>query len=206
MSGLFFSKSSISGLIISTMIAEYRSLPSTDLYSFLNNIPVQKIASESCAPIFNCNDAKHILLVDDAVGYGISMTNAKNLLKNKNIKITTYTVFTEDYGKDKVDIYCQILKDQFLPWSTLKRSTPIACCDIDKMRQISNFFYKTSGIYSRLCRYMAYLYKYDWFITPYINNCEGLLDTDSGLGDADSDSEEEIKNRKKQFANFFKVL
>jgi len=120
-----------SGLIISTMIAEYRGLPSTDLYSFLNNIPVQKIASESCAPIFNCNDAKHILLVDDAVGYGISMTNAKNLLKNKNIKITTYTVFTEDYGKDKVDIYCQILKDQFLPWSTLKRSTPIACCDID---------------------------------------------------------------------------
>lgn len=29
------------------------------------------------------------------------------------------------------------------------------------MRDISNFFYKTSGIYSRLCRYMAYLYRYD---------------------------------------------
>jgi len=40
--------------------------------------------------------------------------------------------------------------------------------DINRMREISNFFYKTSGIYSRLCRYMAYLYKYDWFITPYI--------------------------------------
>ena len=58
--------------------------------------------------------------------------------------------------------------------------------DIPLMREISNFFYRTSGIYSRLCRYMAYLYKYDWFITPYINGCEGLLDIDSGLGNIDS--------------------
>ena len=33
--------------------------------------------------------------------------------------------------------------------------------DYDTMRDVSNFFYKTSGIYSRLCRYMAYLYRYD---------------------------------------------
>lgn len=33
--------------------------------------------------------------------------------------------------------------------------------DLVKLRQISNHFYETSGIYSRLCRYMAYLYKYD---------------------------------------------
>ena len=30
-----------------------------------------------------------------------------------------------------------------------------------EMREISNFFYKTSGIYSRLCKYMAYMYRYD---------------------------------------------
>lgn len=51
---------------------------------------------------------------------------------------------------------------------------------------------------------MAYLYKYDWFITPYINGCEGLLDIDSGLGNIDSQAQ--IKERKKQFDNFFKVL
>lgn len=34
-------------------------------------------------------------------------------------------------------------------------------CNYEEMRDISNFFYKTSGIYSRLCRYMAYLYRYD---------------------------------------------
>jgi hypothetical protein len=35
------------------------------------------------------------------------------------------------------------------------------------MRSISNYFYKVSGIYQRLCRYMAYMYRYDWLVTPY---------------------------------------
>lgn len=46
----------------------------------------------------------------------------------------------------------------------------INSCNYNDMREISNFFYKTSGIYSRLCRYMAYLYRYDWMVTPYINS------------------------------------
>ena len=33
--------------------------------------------------------------------------------------------------------------------------------DTKEMRRISNYFFETSGIYSRLCRYMAYLYRYD---------------------------------------------
>ena len=41
--------------------------------------------------------------------------------------------------------------------------------DYNLMREISDFFFRTSGIYSRLVRYMAYLYRYDWMITPYIN-------------------------------------
>jgi len=74
------------------------------------------------------------------------------------------------------------------------------------MRDISNFFYKHSGIYSRLCRYMAYLYKYDWFITPYIEQCVGLLDTNAGLQDIEANEQADEKIRKKQFINFFKVL
>lgn len=38
--------------------------------------------------------------------------------------------------------------------------------NIVELRRISNLFFAKSGIYSRLCRYMAYLFKYDWFITP----------------------------------------
>lgn len=55
--------------------------------------------------------------------------------------------------------------------------------DYNLMREISDFFYRTSGIYNRLIRYMAYLYRYDWMITPYVNTDkekvkpEQILDT-----------------------------
>ncbi len=39
--------------------------------------------------------------------------------------------------------------------------------DAQRMREISNYFYKISGIYQRLCRYMAYMYRYDWLVTPH---------------------------------------
>lgn len=42
--------------------------------------------------------------------------------------------------------------------------------DIPTLRAISDYFYQVSGIYSRLCRYMAYLYRYDWLVTPYFLN------------------------------------
>lgn len=39
--------------------------------------------------------------------------------------------------------------------------------NFDEMYKISNYFFKISGIYSRLIRYIAYLYRYDWMVTPY---------------------------------------
>lgn len=40
--------------------------------------------------------------------------------------------------------------------------------NIQEIRNISCLYFEKSGIYSRLCRYMAYLYRYDWFLTPLI--------------------------------------
>jgi len=40
--------------------------------------------------------------------------------------------------------------------------------DVKTLRRISEFFFRYSGIYSRLCRYMAYLFRYDLFITPMV--------------------------------------
>ena len=42
--------------------------------------------------------------------------------------------------------------------------------DLKTMREVSDFFYKTSGIYSRIIRYMAFMYRYDWLVTPYVND------------------------------------
>lgn len=40
--------------------------------------------------------------------------------------------------------------------------------DFAYLREVSAFFFDTSGIYQRLCRYMAFLLTYDWMVTPYI--------------------------------------
>jgi hypothetical protein len=36
------------------------------------------------------------------------------------------------------------------------------------MREISNYFYNTSGIYKTACDYYAFLYRYDWYIYPEV--------------------------------------
>ena len=90
---------------------------------------------------------------------------------------------TTDFNKIKVGT--KTLEDAVLNLGSLKRInqhlankdtvlTAIAEGDLDKMREISDFFYKTSGIYSRLCRYMAYLYRYDWVVTPYVNQTSNI--------------------------------
>lgn len=40
--------------------------------------------------------------------------------------------------------------------------------NLKELREYSNYYFNSSGIYSRLCRYMAYLFKYDWVVTPII--------------------------------------
>ena len=84
-----------------------------------------------------------------------------------------------DFAKMKVGI--KNLEDAVIDLGELKKINPkltnkegilqaIHNGDFAAQREVSNFFYKTSGIYSRLCRYMAYLYRYDWMVTPYINS------------------------------------
>ena len=52
-----------------------------------------------------------------------------------------------------------------------------------EMREISRFFFETSGIYMRLCKYMAYMYRYDWMVTPYINEKSSSKDENTALQD-----------------------
>ena len=130
-----------------------------------------------------------------------------------SVENTNENYLPTDFSKIRIGV--KTLDDAILSLGEYKRLNPrlgdkkevmraISTGDIPKMVDISNFFYHTSGIYSRLCRYMAYLYKYDWFITPYISGCQGLIQGDSGLGNIDT--EQEIKQRKKVFNNFFKIL
>ena len=40
--------------------------------------------------------------------------------------------------------------------------------DVVRLREISNYFYKASGIYQRVCNYAATMYRYDWYVVPEV--------------------------------------
>ena len=65
-----------------------------------------------------------------------------------------------------------------------------------EMRSISNFYFETSGIYSRLCKYMAYMYRYDWMVTPYINEKK----------DKNANDNKKNKTEDSALQDFYKVL
>lgn len=54
--------------------------------------------------------------------------------------------------------------------------------DLQTLRQASREFYDISGIYKRICQYMAYLPTYDWMVTPYVLN-KSKLNKDKLLQD-----------------------
>ena len=69
-----------------------------------------------------------------------------------------------DFSKIRVGV--KTLDDAVVEWGDLKKLDKrlankdtilraIHTGNFEDMREISNFFYKTSGIYSRLCSYMA---------------------------------------------------
>lgn len=120
------------------------------------------------------------------------MINRREEIKKKGFTMRLEQTISENYAPEgmlvpptdfsKIKVGIKALDDAVYSLGELKRVSPrladkktvlnaMQSNDIATMREISNFFYKTSGIYSRLCRYMAYLYRYDWMITPYINGC-----------------------------------
>ena len=40
--------------------------------------------------------------------------------------------------------------------------------DVNDLREISNYFYRTSGIYQRACNYFATMFRYDWYVVPEV--------------------------------------
>ena len=124
--------------------------------------------------------------------------NKKNFTINSNDTINLDGHYAPiDFSKIKVGL--QTLDDAVInDVSIFKRIDPrladkdnilkaISRNDLSTMRDVSNFFYRVSGIYSRLCKYLAYMYRYDWMVTPYIND-------------------EKLKSDKKLLSNFYKIL
>ena len=71
---------------------------------------------------------------------------------------------------DDATLDLKILKKQkekyYLHKETVLRA--LAENDICTLRDISNYFYRTNGIYQKVVNYYATMYRFDWFITPQI--------------------------------------
>ena len=98
------------------------------------------------------------------------MDERQQEIRNKGFDMGTY-------GKMKVGT--KILDDAILNLGSLKSINSyysdkkiilqaLASRDIDTLRDISDYFYRTNGIYQRACNYFATMYRYDWYIVPEI--------------------------------------
>ena len=96
------------------------------------------------------------------------------------------------YGKIKVGV--KSLGDATLTLGSLSEANrnyadkkvilkALADQDIPTLRKISNYFYKTSGIYQRACNYFATMYRYDWYIVPEIYADKDKVNTENILKD-----------------------
>ena len=81
------------------------------------------------------------------------------------------------YGKMKVGV--KSLEDATLNLGALTKGNKnlsnkplimkaLAEQDLPTLRAVSNYFYRTSGIYQRICNYFAAMYRYDWYIVPEV--------------------------------------
>ena len=82
-----------------------------------------------------------------------------------------------EYGKIKINT--KTLDDAVLNLGSIQKVTrgvinkgiiyrALMDNDVVQLREISNYFYKTSGIYQRVCNYAATMYRYDWYVVPEV--------------------------------------
>ena len=84
-----------------------------------------------------------------------------------------------DYSKIKVGV--KALEDAIINLGAYAKTTvhrnyankglvikAMADRDYETLREISNHFYRVSGIYRRICDYVATMYRYDWYVSPEI--------------------------------------
>lgn len=126
------------------------------------------------------------------------MRNRQEEIRSKGFDIfaggpTEYNMPAK-YGKIKVGT--KTLDDAVLNLGTLPKVRrdfaskefilqAISDRNLPLIREISNYYYNTSGVYSKVCDYVSYLYRYDWYITPEIKDNENEKILEKALTDFD---------------------
>ena len=114
------------------------------------------------------------------------MRHRQNEIRKKGFSISTKTEIPQDaYQEDgvidfsKIRVGVKTLDDAVLDINPYKRiSSQLGDKEIvlqalydnnlTELREISNLFFNSSGVYERVCKYVANIFRYDWYLIPYI--------------------------------------
>ena len=102
-----------------------------------------------------------------------------DLVNGSLVQTPSETYTPVDYSKMKVGL--RTIEDAVINLGSYKKVSPqyadkeyvlkaIRDGNLVVLRAISDYYYKTSIIYGRVLRYMAYIYKYDWYVVPYVED------------------------------------
>ena len=94
-----------------------------------------------------------------------------------------YTTIDNEAEYKRIKVGVKQLDDAVLNLGSIKTALPghgytskanimkaLVDNDIPELRAISNFYFNLNGVYERVCNYFAYLYRYDWYVVPEIND------------------------------------
>ena len=109
------------------------------------------------------------------------MRNRQEEIRSKGFDVSSG--ITKDFGKIKVNK--KIVEDAVLKMSEKRYGShfrynstliykAIAEKDLGYLREVSNYFYDTNGIYAKICDYFAYMYRFDWYVVPEIYDKEAV--------------------------------
>lgn len=104
---------------------------------------------------------------------------------------------------NKIKVGDKVLEDAILDLNSLKKYgnkyyydkrnvlRALGERDREELRKISRFYYDSNGLYKRICKNFAYMYRYDWYVVPELYDKEYI---------------EKDKNVDKMLAEFAKIL
>ena len=98
-------------------------------------------------------------------------------------RYSNYSAIGADNEYKRIKVGVKSLDDAVLDLGSMKKNLPghsftnkgfimqaLINNNIADLRAISNFYYNLNGVYERVCNYFAYLYRYDWYIAPALND------------------------------------
>ena len=85
--------------------------------------------------------------------YKAEKINGIQKIDKANVNLRTIVSRVDDYYTDKTAIIEALTNH-----------------DYETLRAASEFYFDYNGIYKRACEYLAYLFRYDYYLIPYVND------------------------------------